>query len=60
MIPIKASQKTSLMPRLRTRTGICADISTILASVNVLGFFASAAESLGNQVEIVFFQRHGT
>jgi hypothetical protein len=55
MITIKASQKIFTYAEVANLTGICAEHLHNLAKRQRLGFFASAAESLGNQVEHWFF-----
>jgi len=57
MITVKAGKRSLLMPSANL-TGICAEHLHNLAKRHRLGFFASAAESLGNQVEHGF-SRHG-
>jgi hypothetical protein len=55
MITIKASQKVFTYAEVANLTGICAEHLRNLAKRHRLGFLASAAESLGNQVEHWFF-----
>jgi hypothetical protein len=55
MIAVKAGQKIFTYAEVANPTGICAEPLHNLAKRHRLGFFASAAESLGNQVEQWFF-----
>jgi hypothetical protein len=55
MITVKASQKIFTYAEVTNLTGICADHLYNLVERHRLGFFASAAERLGNQAEHWFF-----
>jgi hypothetical protein len=55
MKTIKASQKIFTYTEVANLTGICAEHLQNLAKRHRLGFFASAAERLGNQAEHWFF-----
>jgi hypothetical protein len=55
MIAVKASQKIFTYAEVASLTGICAEHLHNLAKLHRLGFFARAAESVGNQVEYWFF-----
>ena len=55
MMTIKASQKIFTHAEVANLTGICAEHLQNLAKRHRLGFFTSAAESLGNQAEHCFF-----
>jgi hypothetical protein len=55
MITLKASKKIFTYGEVANLTGICAEHLHSLAKRHRLGFFASAAEGLGNQAEHWFF-----
>jgi hypothetical protein len=55
MIAVKASQKIFTYAEVASLTGICVEHLHNLAKRHRLGFFARAAESVGNQVEHWFF-----
>jgi hypothetical protein len=55
MITLKASQKIFTYAEVANLTGICAEHLQNLAKRHRLGFFASAAQSRGNQAELWFF-----
>ena len=55
MMTIKASQKIFTYAEVANLTGICVEHLQNLARRHRLGFFASTAESLGNQAEHWFF-----